>query len=134
MDRNPVFHEKAFDRLQAAIAAACAEVPEIDAVAVAVLWRLPRQEDVPSVMLQTADRAPPNPDTLLRIKLAVLRLEQWLIEQEARATTALRTFASELARRARSEHGTRTEPPGAPRQPPPPGTTPTDGNPLDDAP
>ncbi len=107
-DRPPTFHEKTFDSLKDAIDGVCSEVPEVEAVGVVVLWRLPDQRSVPSVMIRGADGHIVNPDQFLRLHLAGLRLIQHCVDNEASGVSALRELASNLATRARLDHESRT--------------------------
>ncbi len=102
--RRPLFHEQVTDRLRAAVQAAAAEVPELEAVAVVMLWKLPDQSSVPAVMVQGADGPLVNPDQFLRLHLATLRLEQYCVDHSAQGVVALRALASNLARTARQAH------------------------------
>jgi hypothetical protein len=109
---RPTYLDKTFGGLQKALAALALEVPEIEGMAVVVLWRgLADQSSVPSTLIQGADAQLKSPDQLFRLHRAVLKLNEFCVAQEALAVNALLKLADDLARAARSDRDApRTEP------------------------
>jgi hypothetical protein len=121
-DRPPTFHEFTFDALRGAIAEVAADVPEVEAVGVVVLWRgLGRQLEVPSVLVLSADGAPFSFDQVLRVQQQTLELLQWSISNSAAGVDAVLRLARSLAAGGNAdEPRTRQEaqtPPGTPEEP-----------------
>ncbi len=103
-DAPRTFVDRTFAKLKEAIAELGAAVPEVEGVGVVVLWRMNDQASIPSVMVQGVEGPLANPDQLLRMHLATLRLEQFCVDKNAESIVALRKLASDLAREARQAH------------------------------
>lgn len=104
-----LFYEKVFERLMANTTAIGAEVPEVEAIASVVLWRVPDQRGIPSLLVQGVDGPLTNPDQYLRLRIAVLLLEQYTAEKGLEGVAALRDYAERLAKGAMAIHEQRKD-------------------------
>jgi hypothetical protein len=108
-DPRPTFDQRVFTALQRDIKAICADVPEVEGVALVVLWRLPDQRSVPSVLIQGATAEIAAPDQVLRMQEAALGLQRHLVDRGTMAVLHIRELAKNLAISARGFHEQRQE-------------------------
>lgn len=76
------------------------EVPELEAVATIMLWRYPDQTGIPEFILTGADGRIVNPETLLRIMQATLRLSSRVNGMAQTSVEVLREAVTAMARDA----------------------------------
>ena len=91
------FDEKVTRALAAAVKAAAADCPELEAVGLVLLWRYPDQSSLPGTMLVGADGPVHSPDQLMRLMQAVNQLQRFLLEGSVAGVQALRDMAHALA-------------------------------------
>ena len=94
---RPRFDQRAFAVLEEAHLRACAEVAEVEAVLSLVLYRLPTQNELPSLLMTGADGTPSTPDTLGRLAVLAAQALGHLAQRNAEAVLGLQRLASELS-------------------------------------